>query len=318
MNLEIYINKDTCFYYWAQVMSHWSPNFAEVEALHHYKNLGLILSKKQQAVLDKMRQILQEAEEPRWILAELYSGSIKTNEAEEIARQTQQLKSNFEPVWQMSLPRLEESVKHLKAIDFTRFAEPMRKIVSFLDSDFDIQDKYAVYLLPNPLHRGPMGHTINKTRFMLVRPSGDTQIKGVNDTIATIAHEYIHAIENRSRINRTVIKKSYDEYIGKNGTLPPLGYVWKEMYVEALVYCCASKTIGGYLSQEIYQKPSLTTDEIRDKFQNLVKQNKHSAYHIMNWAALNILPDVEIYIERGERIDKKIADILSKVFLEFI
>ena len=88
-------------------------------------------------------------------------------------------------------------------------------------------------------------------------------------------------------------------------------------YVEVLVYCFDSTITGVYLRQEIYQKPRPTVNEMKDGFYRLVKQNRHNTNHIINWAAINILSDVEEYIENGKKIDQNITDKISKVFLEF-
>lgn len=286
-----------------------------MEVFRYYEQVGAVFSEKQRMALDNIRRLLQDAENSRWLLAELYSGDVKTKKARAITAQAQQLKSSFEPIWRKSAQHLEESARQLNEIDFRQFAEPMKKIAHFLDADFNRQSKCTVYLLPNPMRSWAAGHVMNKTQFMFVRPSGNGSPTEINDTVSTIAHEYVHIIQFASSTSRDVLKSSYEQYLGSRKSAPS-GFTWKDMYIEALIYCFASKRIRGYLSEEIYKKPRVRLDEVRDRFQELVKQDEHTVYHIMNWAALNALPDVELYLERGQKIDARIADKLSEVFLD--
>lgn len=317
MNLDITIDKSTGFYYWIQSISKWDSSEVNADVGNYYQDVYTSLSNEQRFVLNKIKDILQNSEEPRWILAELYTGSFKSNESMEIVVKSKQLKKVFEEVWQKSLPHLETSLVTLQGEDFTRFDEPMKKIIDFLDADFNPQDLYTLYLLQNPLLGDAVGHAINNTQFILVRPSGDEHQSKINNTISTIAHEYIHAIEFKSKTSRELFKRSYDKYINIENIPDPDRYSWKMMYVEVLAYCFASKTIGGYLRPEIYQKPRPIVDEMQDGFWRLVKDGRHNTNHVINWAALNILPDVEEYIRNGRKIDQKITDKISKIFLEF-
>jgi hypothetical protein len=52
-------------------------------------------------------------------------------------------------------------------------------------------------------------------------------------------------------------------------------------------------------------------------FNRIVKENRYSTDHIINWAALNILSDVNKYIEKGIKIDQEIVDKVGKVFSNF-
>ena len=164
---------------------------------------------------------------------------------------------------------------------------------------------------------GAIGHAINNTRFILICPPVSERPNAINGTISTIAHEYTHAIEFKSKVSRRLFKKSYDKYIGKNNIPEPDGYSWKMMYVEAIINCFANKITGGYLSPETYQKPRPTIDEMEDGFRRIVKEKRYKTNHIINWAALNILQDVEEHIEKGLKIDQNIADKLSKIYLKF-
>ncbi len=317
MNLDIIINKNTCFYYWVQVISNWDPYPIDPKAYQYPQDRLKIISNEQKSSLNNIKNILQSSKESRWILAELYSGDIKRSESKEIEELSKKLIEVFEAIWQESLPHLEVWLDSLKSTNFARFNEPMKKIVDFLDSDFNLQDLYTLYLLQNSPFSGAIGHAINNTRFILVCPPGSERPNTINNTISIIAHEYTHAVEFKSKISRTIFKNSYDKYIGKHNIPEPDGYSWKMMYIESLVCCFANTITGGYLRPETYQKPRPTIDEMENSFRNIKKEGRYNTNHIINWAALNILPDVEEHIEKGIKFDQQIADKLSKIFMEF-
>lgn len=289
----------------------------EKELFGYYKEIDNKTLSLHEAALDQIRRILQGAANPRWLLAELYSGDVRSQEAREIVKQARPLRGEFDPIWKMGLRRLEETASNLFTTDFTQFTQPMQRIVHFLDADFDVRARRIVYLLPNPLQHKAVGHTINETQFMLVRPSGDASLTALQDTVATIAHEYGHMIEHSSRISREILKESYKKYIGDKNITSPNGYTWRDVYVETLIYSLASKTIGGFLSPEIYQKPATDISLVRNNFQKLVAQNKYTTYQLMNWVALNILPDVEEYIKWNKLFDERIVDRMSGIFLKY-
>lgn len=316
MNLEIIIDKNTCFYYWVQLISNWDPYPIDPKSYNYYL-YKIKLSKVQNIAINKIKDILQNDEKSRLTLAQLYLNKIENDEAKEIAKQSEILKEVFESVWQESLPNLEKWRESLKSVDFNRFYESMGKIINFLDSDFDLKELYTLYLIQNAPLAGVIGHAINGTNFILVRPPSNQQVGLNNNIISIITHEYIHLIEHKSKISRTILKNSYDKYITTNNISSPKGYTWRSMYVESLVYCFADNVIGGYLRPETYNKPRPTINEMKDSIWKVLDKNKHNTRYVISWAALNILPDVEEYIEKGLKIDQKIADKLSKIFLEF-
>lgn len=317
MNLEIVIDKNTCFYYWIQVISGWDAHAIDSKTYNYFESAISELTEPEESSLSEIKRILEKSEEARWILADLYNADLSRKESKKIVQLSEQFKDRFEAIWQDNSSNLESWLALIVLEDFRRFNEPMKKIVDFLDADFDLYSKYEVYLLQNSELGGAGGHTINNTQFLLLRPPGYKQTHKTNNLVAVIAHEYIHAIEFKSKISRGLFKKSYDTHIDASNIKAPEGYTWKMMYVEVLVYCFASTITGGYLRQEIYQKPRPTVNEMKDGFYRLVKQNRHNTNHIINWAAINILSDVEEYIENGKKIDQNITDKISKVFLEF-
>lgn len=313
MNLEIAINKTACFYYWVQVVSDWDTFFIDSDTLEYYSNN---LTTNHYLVLDKIKRILQNAKEPRWVLAELYSDNPKLNEAKEIKALVKPLSEAFNPIWEESLPHLEKWQHDLQSTDFTKFTMPMQKAIHFLDADFDLQNTHGLFLIQNPFGHKAVGLSINTASFILIRPSNTGKPNESNNTMSVIAHEYIHAIEQRSRISRGIFKNSYEKNIRKSNVSPPVGYTWKMIYVETLAYCFASTVIRGYLSPETYARPRPTISEMEDGFLRLLSKKSNTALDTINWAALNILPEVEKYINNNKKIDQHIADKISKLFLE--
>lgn len=313
MKLGILVDKTACFYYWIQVVSNWDPHAVDNETYNYYMRT---LSADYKPALNEIKTIIQSAKEPRWILAELYTGNPKLNEAKKVVDISKSLAVVFEPIWEENLSHLEKWRANLQSMDFTKFANPLQKIIDFLDSDFGLQSTHTLYLVQNPPGHRAVGLTINETNFILVRPSSTGKPIELNNTISVIAHEYIHAIEQKSKNSRELFKESYSEYIKANNIPPPVGYTWKMMYVEALTYCFASTVTRGYLSPEIYDKSRPTISEMEDGFWRLFKSNKHSTQDNINWVALNILPQVEEYIKHGKKIDRHISDRMGKIFLE--
>lgn len=313
MNLDITISKTACFYYWVQVIANWDSFSIDQETYRYYTdNLpeGYLLT------LEKIKKILQAAEEPRWVLAGLYSENADLREAKEIEALARPLEAAFEPIWEENLSHLREWEANLLSTDFTQFIKPMRETRDFLGSSFNLQSTQTLYLVQNPPGHKATGLAINETTFILIRPPRTGRPIESKNILSVIAHEYIHAIERES-ITRELFKKSFNKYIKANNIPSPDGYTWKMMFVETIVYCFASTVIRGYLSPEIYKRPRPTTSEMEEGFYRLTGANNHTALDVINWAALNILPEIEEYINHGKRIDPYITDMVAKVFLEF-
>lgn len=314
MRLDVLISEAACFHYWVQAVSGWDPHAIDGETYEYYAGT---LSAEHGPILGKIRAVLQGTKEPRRVLAELYSGNAKTHGAKEIETLARPLSEAFESIWRENLSHLEKWRFDLRSIDPAKFAKPMQEIIDFLDSDITLHDTFTLYLVQNPPGHGPAGLAISNTDFILVRPSNTQKRTAFSNTLSVIAHEYIHAIEQRSGSSRELFKRSYDKYISAIAVTAPIGYTWKMMYVEALVYCFASTVTRGYLSPEIYGKPRPTVSEMENGFREVMKRNDHTATDIINWIGLNLLPDVEKYIMIGKKIDQHIADKISELLLEF-
>ncbi len=89
------------------------------------------------------------------------------------------------------------------------------------------------------------------------------------------------------------------------------------MYVEAIAHCFVSPIIGGYLRPELFDKARPTMLEMESGFWKLVEEKAQTTEHIISWVALNILSDVEEYINNGKELDQYIVDKIGQLFAEF-
>lgn len=310
------IDKNTCFYYWVQMVSGWDSYPAGLGPYYNNWRDRFRPSDKQEHALNNIKNILQAAKKPRLILSELYSNSASSTESKEIIEQSKQLEAFFENIWKEILPNLKLWSNFLKSANLTCFKHPMKKIADFLDSDFDLNSEYTLYLLQNIPFNGPVGHAIKGADFILFCPPVRENKEIENDVISVIVHEYIHLIEFKSKTSRVLFEKSINKYITPKEIPSPNGYSWTAMYFEVLVACFANTITGGYLRPEIYGKPVPTIVNMQGGFNRIVKENRHNTNHIINWAALNILPDVSKCIEKGLKINQKIIDKVSHIFLD--
>lgn len=315
MNLDIQVNKNACFYYWILILSGWDADYIDNHTYRHYAT-DRVLS-EHLAELADIKGILQRSENPRGVLAELYSSKISSDEAKTIAKISKALETTFEDVWKECSPHLRKWQDTLRLTDFSNINVRMQEIANFLNSDSKLNSPYVLYLIQNTPGYTPGGLTINNTDFMLVMPADIKQKNSINNLISVITHEYIHYIERGSRNSRELFKKSYDKHIKTNNLPAPNRFKWKMMYVEVIVYCFSSKRIGGYLRPEIYHAPRPTVSIMKNSFDERFKAGNFQTEEVINWAALNILPDVEEYIKCGRTIDQHIADKIGKILSEF-
>lgn len=317
MNLKITIDKNACFYYWIQIISSWDSYQAGLEIYYDNWRDGFKPSDKQKHALDNIKNILHAARKPRLILSELYSNNINSVESKKIIKQSEQLESTFDNIWKEILPNLKLWSDFLKSVDFAHFEHSMKKIAGFLDSDFDLDGFHILYLLQNIPLAGPAGHAIKGTDFILFCPPVRKNKEQERDVISVIVHEYIHLIEFGSKTSRVLFEKSIDKYIISKDISSPSGYSWMAIYQEVLVACFANTITGGYMRPEIYNRPLPTIGEMQEGFNTILKENRYNTNHIINWAALNILPDVNERIEKGLKINQEITDKIGRIFSDF-
>lgn len=317
LHYSIDVNKNTCFYYWVQAVSGWDPVTSKSENYNYYIDQLKGLDTKQEQNLKSIQNILEKSNNPRQLLAELYLEDIVSNEAKEIAELARSLANYFEETWDDSKDNLLEWQQELTKIDFQAHTEELSKIVHFLDSNFDLNSELKVFIIQNPPNRLSSGHMIKRSDFILLHPPTRPYAKNIEHIATALLHEYIHAIEFSSNSTRELFKNSFNKHILHSGVVKPAGITWNMFYAEIIVYCFANNITGGYLKPEIYKEPRPSVEEMQDSFWRLVKSGKHNDNHIISWIALNILNDVESYIQEGKVIDETSADKISLLILEF-
>lgn len=318
MNLEFILSKDACFYYWLQGISGWDEHASCAPAYSHYKDLLGELSEKQRDALGQIAQILLSSERPRKLLAELYTSLPVSEEANFIVALSESFKEIFDnTVWTESSAILESWKTDLENYHNDRLNNRLRQIKNFLGSSFDFNSKIKVYLLQNPSSMGAAGHAIKDTDFILLHPNCSSNPAKLANTISTLAHEYIHHIENASPITRDLFKDSYIKTIGKADLPGPKGYVWKMVYVETIIYTFANNFYDGLLRPEIYNLPTRNPHEAVVSFESLVASGNYDTNNVIAWAALNIQDETLRYLESNKTIDSVLVDKISSLLLQF-
>lgn len=312
MNLVIEINQDTAFHYWLQRIASWDVP-APGSDINDFYTEGIKFSKKQLAALEEIKTVLQASPRPYLTLSDLYLNNYLLEESRKIISLAKLLRESFDDVvWRKTKPHLESAAKVLQATDFSRFDRHIKSIINFLDSDFDMNDELRISLLPNKPGNGMAGHMIKGSRQIQLRPT-----ENLNNMVRVIAHEYIHEIENESRITRSLIKRAFKKYIEPNDLEHPPEYFWKMMFIESIVYCFADQTTGGYLYPETHGGPRPTVEGMQEGFHRIVRENRYNTNHVLSWAGLNILSDVEKYIENDWVIDQRIVNKIGRILRDF-
>ena len=313
MNLDIRIDEDACFYFWVQVVADWDHQYLSDFTRNYYAK---DMPKKYRPLLDQLAHTIQESNKSRWILSDLYTGNLELDEAKEIAQLAEPLRDQFKPFWDEALPHLEKTQSLLTGDILRKFNAPINQIIDFLDSDYDNGSTHTLYLVQNIPGFRSWGFTIQRNDLRIVMPSRSEKHDQLTNTLSTLAHEYIHGIENESTISRKLFKQSFDRYIVPSQVGDTDTVNWKMMYIEAITYCFSSPFIRGYLSPETFGEPRPT---LRDtpKYFNGKTGREGTSTNAQNWVALHMLPDVEDYISHGKKLDQPLADKMGRLFVEF-
>lgn len=318
MDLVITTNKQLCFYYWVQAVCAWDDSSVCSQDYEWYREQLPALSDAQKSSLNKIKGTLLNSTSPRAVLAELYLNTPSSNEVKEIEFLSLEFKDIFDrTVWEDNEKYLKRVSDQLKSIDFTSLHEDIGKIKHFLDSTIDQDGTFSLYLVQNPPHSKSKGHSISGSDILLLHPPGADKNTPLSLVINLITHEYIHAIEFKSKIYRNLAKNSFLKYIEPKGLKPLPGYTWNMVFAETIVYCFANNIVGGYLNPRTLDKPMPTLSEHKDKFWKMVESGKYSSEQILSWFALNILEDIEDYISSEKTIDQKITDKIAVSIVEF-
>ena len=309
------INKDTCFYYWIQVMSRWDPHLAETDANMYYRN-NFRLTTTQEDILYEIKSIISNHPKPFLLLAELYSGSLVSGDSVKIRDLSEVFRGDFDSIWHIGESKLVDWTKKLTDIRLESFYVDFVKISHFLGAKLPSSPMTA-YILLNPKDMQPTGHAISGTNFILLRPSGQTGNPALRATIATLVHEYIHMIEYNSKITRELFKSSYDEIVRTSGAECPAGYLWPALYAETIVRIFANRVTGGYLREKVYDKPRPTVTDMKTGFDKMYNTGSITTEQILSWIALNVLDDTIAYMKLNKQLDRKIVDDISRLFVKY-
>ena len=317
MDVVFSVDKQAAFYYWLQIVAGWDDSSAvdAKSAAYCTGQIHSMLSQEQRKALRNVKYILQHNANPRQLLAELYAGNIRSHDAQTIAERTLSCLPLFEAfVWRDAQKTMLRWRDLLQAYDFARTNELLMNIKTFLASTFDLHTTLTVYILPNIPDTGVIGHRISGTDFILLRPYIEYRQSAIANVVTVVLHEYIHAIESGSTHSRALMKQSYEICIAANHIRPPHGFTWKNMYIEALVYCFANNITGGYARTVVSGKPLPRIEEFQRGFHRLRAKGAATTNDVIAWAGLCITDMVAQYIDEGKVIDVAVVDRISGIY----
>ena len=317
MAIVFSVDKQAAFYYWLQIVAGWDDSSAvdAKSAAYYTGQIHSVLSQEQRNALHDVKCILQHNANPRQLLAELYAGNIRSHDAQTIAERALSCMPLFEAfVWRDTQKTMLRWRDLLQAYDFARTNELLMNIKTFLASTFDLHTTLTVYILPNIPDTGVIGHRISGTNFILLRPYIEYRRSAIANVVTVVLHEYIHAIESCSTHSRALMKQSYETCIAASHIRPPHGFTWKNMYIEALVYCFANNITGGYARTVVSGKPLLRVEEFQRGFRRLRAKGAATTNDVIAWAGLYITDIAAQYIDEGKVIDAEIVDHIGGVY----
>ena len=317
MAIVFSVDEQAAFYYWLQIVAGWDDSSAvDAKSLAYYTGqIHSVLSQKQRKALHDVKCILQHNANPRQLLAELYAGNIRSHDAQIIVERTLSCMPLFEAfVWRDTQKTILRWRDLLQAYDFARTNELLMNIKAFLASTFDLHTTLTVYILPNIPDTGVIGHRISGTNFILLRPYIKYRRSALANVVTVVLHEYIHAIESCSTHSRALMKQSYETCIAASHIRPLYGFTWKNMYIEALVYCFANNITGGYARTVVSGKPLPRIEEFQRGFHRLRSKGTATTNDVIAWAGLCITDMVAQYIDEGKVIDAEIVDHIGGVY----
>lgn len=317
MAIVFSVDEQAAFYYWLQIVAGWDDSSAvDAKSLAYYTGqIHSVLSQKQRKALHDVKCILQHNANPRQLLAELYAGNIRSHDAQIIVERTLSCMPLFEAfVWRDTQKTILRWRNLLQAYDFARTNELLMNIKAFLASTFDLHTTLTVYILPNIPDTGVIGHRISGTNFILLRPYIKYRRSALANVVTVVLHEYIHAIESCSTHSRALMKQSYETCIAASHIRPLYGFTWKNMYIEALVYCFANNITGGYARTVVSGKPLPRIEEFQRGFHRLRSKGTATTNDVIAWAGLCITDMVAQYIDEGKVIDAKIVNYVGRVY----
>lgn len=316
MKLRTKLDDAAAFFYWLQVVARWDKSYAYDGKLLDYYQQALAL--ENDPALSTVRGILLRQASPYGLLAQLYSGDVRDDDAREIAKVSQPLRPQFEPLWSENRELLAQWRDYINQFSCQNVEGTLQKLAVFLGLPKSSVRDVKIFLLPpstRPL--GAAGHAICGTDFVLLRPPRELSEPAKRGTMVTIFHEYAHLLAHASQLFADSAKTSYQSSIVPRAVKPPAGYNWRAVYNELFAYAVASRTIGGLLGPELLGDARPSFDELEAAFNKLRVKNRPSPSQYINWASLHIVPNFAKYTEAGKAIDAEFFEPGVRVLGEF-
>lgn len=302
MKLHAKLDDRAAFFYWLQVVAQWDKSYAHDRRLLDYYQRAVAV--ENDTALSTVREILLRQASPYGLLAQLYGGDARDDNAKEIAEASEPLRPQFEPLWSENKELLAQWQDYINQFSCQNIEGTLRKLAVFLGLPENSVRDVKIFLLPpsaQPL--GAAGHAIRGTDFILLRPPRRLNKATKQGTMVTIFHEYAHQLAHDSQLFTDSAKASYQASIVPRDVKPPAGYNWRAIYNELFAYAVASRTVGGLLGPELLGDKHPFFGELEAAFNRLRAKSHPSPAQYINWASLHILPNLVAYAASERMID---------------
>lgn len=321
VNINFMLNQKTNFYYWLQIVAAWNDFDKQTGIFYFYNSSIKNISIFEKNILEKIRQILQKNPNPRKILAELYSGKIKSKSAQKIAEIAEPLEKVFAKFWQNHSPNLENFTQRIPIKNLEKLTPLCEKVIKFYRSDFKISQKVNVFLVINDKNLASQGLRISDTNFILIAPKISQNLSAQRDFVEKLFHEIFHWIEQKSPITRKIIFNSYQKILEPAQLPARPNYNWRQMYTEAMTYALANAPSSKIISEFIGEKTTKNTSELKRIFLNFVNKMPEGAkiadFYLAEFVGILIEEKFCEYLFSGKEFNEKLADEISQLYKKF-
>lgn len=317
MKLRAKLDDTAAFFYWLQVVAQRDKSYAHDRRLLDYYRQAVVV--ENDTALSTVREILLRQASPYGLLARLYSGDVRDEDAQEIAKASEPLRPQFEPLWNENKELLAQWQSYINRFSCQNVEGTLRKLAVFLGLlESSVSDVKIFLLPPSARPLGAAGHAIRGTDFILLRPPRSIDKTAKRGTMVTIFHEYVHLLAHGSQLFTDSAKASYQAGIVSRAVKPPAGYNWRAVYNELFAYAVASRTAGGLLGPELLGSAHPSFNELEVAFNKLRARGRPSTTQYINWASLHMMPNLVEYTEAGKVIDAEFfqpgARVLGEIF----
>lgn len=318
MKINFIIDKETNFYYWLQISADWGNSQIVPKMQKYFREFLQNLTEQERENLGKIEKILRKSQNPRKILAELYLRKNQSREAQKIVKFAEILRPHFEKIWQKRAPDLKNYQKKLEKFDFQKLNSLFKKVKKFYASTIDFSKPLKFYLLINSDTAFCYGFKITGIDEMMLAPDFRKKI-GAQENLTTICHEICHAIENKSPISDAVIRDSFAKILRPKNLRERANFSWRQMYNEALTLSFAGHSTRGIFAKKLFPNSYRvqTNSEDKKSFLKYAAKNSVTNRDLTVLAGMLIEDDVARYLKSGQKIDARLVDKISEIFLQF-